>query len=449
MPMTSRSNRQPRAGEAREARAAFLVGVVAAFEFVLAWLATSSVTMTVMAIGGVAAMAGAVLWPSIVLSASFPAAFATWRVGPAAIDLSIADVMTALGTVAALPFVPWRAPAFRRVLFVAAAYSGFVAIAVVANPSVSAAVEVGHRFVMVMGGVCIGSAVVALGKVTPALRAAVLMACVISVAAIIDTLTNNLEPAYAFDMQKNAIGTLLVTTLLCVYFGRRYLRWPGWLTTLTGLIVVGGLAAAQSRGAALALGVVFVVFLLRNAWRRETRRVWRLVPLVVLLGAGVGTAMVMSFQHEAAEHTGADYKFGSTGSRKITYTTVWHDVIVPNPMLGMGPKWFTRPGAPAGEPHNLALDELSSDGAVGLVALIALIWTCLSVCRKSRAPLAELGWYVVLARVLADLFDIFWVAGPNTLPFLMFGLAVGAVSLEEMAARQQAIAPELATAAAP
>jgi len=405
--------------------------MVVALEFGAAWVATSSTRMAVTVMAGVFALTACALWPSLILGAAFPASFATMRVGPAAIDLSVADLLTFLGVLAAFPFVPWRAKAFRRILFVTLAYALVVSMSVIAHFTFAGLVEVAHRAVMIVGTVCIGAALVHRGKVTPALRALVVVAGVVSVAAIIDTVTNDLEPAYAFGLQKNSIGTLLVSTIVCVYFGRSHLRWRLWLVVVAGLLMAGGLAASQSRGSGVALGVVFLIFLIRNAWQRETRRVWRLVPLVLLLTAGLGTAMVMSFQNQANERSGNEYKFSSVGSRETTYRTVWSDVITPNLALGAGPKWFTSPDAPAGEPHNLVLDEMSSDGIIGLIAFLALIWTCLRVANRAPPPLGELAWYGLVARVIAASFDIFWVAGPNTLPFLMLGLAVGAASIAE------------------
>ncbi len=444
MSMLMSGGRHERSTAPTDARPAGLAGLIAALEFGAAWVATSSTTMAMAVIFGAFALTACALWPALILGAAFPASFATMRVGPAAVDLSVADFMTFLGVLAAFPFVPWRATAFRRILFATLAYALVVSMSAIAHFTVAGAVEVAHRAVMIVGTVCIGAALVVRGKVTPALRALVLVACIVSVAAIIDTLTNDLEPAYAFGLQKNSIGTLLVSTIICGYFGRRYLRWRLWFVILTGLIMAGGLAASQSRGSGVALAAVFLVFLIRNAWQRETRRVWRLVPLVLLLTAGLGTAMVMSFQKQADERSGNQYKFSSVGSRETTYRTVWSDVITPNLVLGAGPKWFNQPGAPAGEPHNLVLDEMSGDGVIGLIAFVALIWMCLRVANRAPPPLGELAWYGIVARLTAASFDIFWVAGPNTLPFLMLGLAVGAASSVENRARP--VTPQVAAA---
>ena len=445
MSTTASGGRHARTRDKRDLRSPVLVAFVAAGEFVAALAATSSVAAALALIFGVLAVTAAVLWPTLLMSAAFPASFGVHRVGPSVVDMSIADAVGFFGAVAALPSVPWRARAFRKVLGVTAGYCAVVAVAVVLHPSVAGAVEVVHRFVMVMGAVCIGAAVVHRGKVTVALRAMTVAACAVAIAAILDTLSNGLRPAYAFEMQKNASGSLLVTSLVVILFGRRHLRLPTWAFAGAVVVIMAGITATQSRGSGLALASVLLIFGVRSLWEQRNRRVWRFAPLVLLLLVAVGFAMVASFQREAAQHTGANYKFGSVGSRTITYTTVWDDVIKPQPLLGFGPKWFRQPGAPAGEPHNLILDELSSDGLVGLLAFIVLLWTCLRVCRSTSSVLGEMAWYVLVARLIADMFDLFWVAGPNTLPFLIFGLAVGAAALEE----NPAAAPGAARTAVP
>ncbi len=406
---------------------------VAIIDFFVAGAATTSLSATLTLAAGVALVAACVLWPAVVLAAAFPSSFAVWRVGPGALGMSIADVIAFVGAAVSLPHVPWHSKAFRRVLIAAGVYSAVVGVATIAHYSTSGAVEVVHRFVMVMGATCIGAAIVRMGKVTMALRALVIMATAIATLAVIDTLSNGLRPAYAWGLQKNASGSLLVSTIIVVFLSERHLRWPRPLTMTFGLVLMCGLAATQSRGAATALIGVITIYTIRQAWRGEIRQLIRYAPLVLLFAGALTFAMVQSFQRQAAEHQGENYKFGSVGSREVTYKTAWNEIIKPHPVLGIGPKWFNNPNAPGGEPHNFVLDELASDGVIGLAALAFLMWTCLHVLRGSREPLAMIAFYVVLARLIADLFDIFWVAGPNTLPFLIFGLGIGAISLDEEA----------------
>ncbi len=107
----------------------------------------------------------------MVLIAAFPATFAYWRVGPASIGMSVADALTFLGALAALPYVPWRSPTLRRVVVATAGYCGILFVTVVAHMSERALVEVFHRASIVIGAVLIGAAVARLGRVRLALRA--------------------------------------------------------------------------------------------------------------------------------------------------------------------------------------------------------------------------------------------------------------------------------------
>ena len=49
----------------------------------------------------------------------------------------------------------------------------------------------------------------------------------------------------------------------------------------------------------------------------------------------------------------------------------------------------------------------------------------LLVCRRLRTEMGEMAWYVFVVRILASMVDVFWAAGPGTLPFLVIGLAIG------------------------
>lgn len=430
MSMVMGGGRHARSRAPRDVRGPVLATVVGAFEFVVAWVATSSIAATISISAAVLLLAACFVWPFAIMVAAFPASFATWRVGPAAIDISAADLIAFLGAVAALPFVPWHGRAFRSVLLAMAGYSAVVAVAVVAHPSSTAAIEVVHRFVMVMGAVCIGAAIVRTRHVTAALRSLVIVAAIFSVAAVVDTLSHGLRPAYAFGVQKNAAGSLLIVSFLVVFFGHGSLRWSRRATITFGTILLIGLAATQSRGAVLALVAVFAVYVARMSWHGRAAQLAKFAPVILVVGVALITAATLSFQSQRATHTGNNAKFGSIGSRETTFSVAWSKVIKPHPILGAGPKWFTRPDAPSGEPHNLLIDELSSTGAFGLAAFLLLLAAILKIVRQIDHPLADLAWYAVLARLLAAMVDVYWVAGPNTLPFLVLGLAIGADAID-------------------
>ncbi len=139
----------------------------------------------------------------------------------------------------------------------------------------------------------------------------------------------------------------------------------------------------------------------------------------------------MTYQTRDALVAPSAQKFTSVGSRESAYGIAYDYAIRPHPLLGAGPGWFARPAAPAGAPHDIFIGELSEVGALGLLALLWFLWRVLQTTNRIGGDLAMAAWYVLLARVLASTVDIFWVAGPTTLPFMIVGLAIGANASRE------------------
>lgn len=410
-----------------------LFGAVAAVQFVGAWIAASSLDMFLAVVGLVTVGTIYFVVPSVLLVAAFPASFGTLRVGPGAAGLSLADFIAAAAAVASLPHVPWRSKAFRLVFATMVGYCAVVAVSVAANPSSIAAIEVVHRFVMVMGAVCVGSAVVVKGRVKAALRLLVVFAAYVGVMEMLDAASHGFQPAYAMSLQKNAGGSLLAVSMVALAFGHRFLGWPRFVKVILGVAILGGLAATQSRGAMFSLAMVAAVFSARTTWKGSNRWVIRRLPLLMLVVVALVSVATVSLKANIDAHKGSDQKFGAVGSRDQTYTIAINEVFRPKPILGAGPKWFFRPGAPGGEPHNIVIDELASDGAAGMIAFGFVVFTLLRVARMGGPVLGELAFYALLSRFLSTMSDLFWVAGPSTLPFLLFGLGVGAAALRESA----------------
>jgi O-antigen ligase len=396
---------------------------VAAAQLVVATVAASSPAAAVMLVGGLAMAVIALLAPLIVLVAAFPSAFAYWRVGPASIDMSVTDALTMLGALAALPYVPWRSPALRRVLVATLAYSALLAVTVVAHPTTRAIVEVAHRASMVVGAVLIGAAVARLGHVRLALRAFLGAAAIVSVASLAYTLTHGLAPAYPFGIQKNAAGEIIVMGLVILLVASHRVGLRSLPLAVLSVTLVVGLAASQSRGAALALIAVFALFLVRSRHRGSTSRLVRLAPL--LLVASIGLLAITAITYHDRDLNPQTEKFNALNSRIDTYDYAIHHEWAPNLLDGGGLKWFFAPDSPVGPPHDIVVGELSETGLIGLVGLVVLLVVLLNVMRRSTSDLGEAGFLVLVARILESLVGIFWTAGPGTLPFLILGLVIG------------------------
>jgi O-antigen ligase len=400
-----------------------VVAPVAAAQMLLAALAASQPALALGLIAGVVVVAAALLAPLLVLIGAFPATFAYWRVGPVSVDMSVADALTFLGAIAALPYVPWRSPTLRRVLVAALGYSAVLLLTVLAHPASRSLIEVFHRASMVVGAVLIGAAVARLGKVQLALRVFLAAAAVISIVAAVDTLAHHFQPAYPFGIQKNAAGELIVMALVIMLAVPRRVGLPRPQTAVLSTILLVGLAASEARGAALALVAVFAIHLLRLRRRGGTSRIVRMAPLllaasIILIGMSVVT-------YRDRDLSASTQQFNSLNTRLETYDYAINNVWKPHLLDGSGLKWFFAPGSPVGAPHNLVISELSEAGLIGLAALVIFLAVVLRSARRSSSNLGDAAFLVLVARLLEAMLGIFWTAGVGTLPFLVLGLMIG------------------------
>lgn len=411
-----RSNR--RADPARSNERWFLAPIAAIETALAAAAATNPMTAGAL-VGLIVAVAGAILAPAIVLAAAFPATFGYWRVGPAVAGMSVTDAMTILGALASIPYIPWRSHLLRQILMPFALYVGLLAISVAAHPSPRTVTELAHRVLMVVGSLMIGSAVAHLGHTRLALRALFVTAAVVSIAAVIFTLSHHLAPAYPFGIHKNAAGALLASCLIiALTSGDRLEIRRSRAIPLYALIGIG-FVSSQSRGTMLALVAVLLVFATRHG-RGRLRR-WApilFVVTVVLLGIAAAT-------YTERDLAASDAKFSSLNTRVDNYTYAFDNEFKPHPVVGAGMKWFRIADATSSGPHNLIIAELSETGLVGIFGLAVFLGLMLNTLRKNQGAMSEAAYLVMLERILDSLLGIFWVAGTGTLPFLVVGLAVG------------------------
>ena len=388
-------------------------------EFVLALGAAIEprLAFTLIIAGAIAVVA--IIKPIPILVLTFPAAFLYWRVGPAVIDMSITDAITILGTLAALPHVPWRNPRLRLVLLLFAFYSAIVAVSVLASPSPTAAAELAHRVLMVAGPLLIGSALANLGGARLALRAFVFTGAFLSVAAVVDSVASGLAPAYPFGMHKNAVGSHFASALLILLAASPRLDLSRRVRTIMTILLFLGLLASQSRGAAMALVAAAAIYLLRSG----NKRLARLAPIVLGLALVLITFAILSVSSSLEDQSSAS-QFNSVNSRLDGYRYAIDSAWRPHIPLGSGPKWFRLQGFDSG-PHNMVVSELSETGVLGTAALAVFLGGALVVLWRMRTQLADAAVLVLIERLLDAMLGILWVAGTGTVPWLVAGLALG------------------------
>jgi polysaccharide biosynthesis protein PslJ len=396
-----------------------ILAVVVGTQFGLAYLLTKSQTLGV---GSAVLVAGAIVaarYPSVLWLAALPANYAYWRVGPASLDLSLADVVVLAAIVAAIPFVPWRSASLHRFERLFAWYLAIMTVCVMATPTRVGVLELFHRTTMVLGAVLIGSAIGVTGRAGLALKIMFFVSGTVALEAIRQTLASNLSPAYPFGIHKNGAGALLAFTIVITLTTRTITQIPRLVYFLMQVLYLGGLLSTQARGAIIALTVAFLVAVVRGDGVSRN-------PFLVG-GIAVVTTVALKTFSSLANDPGTD-QFSSVNSRVVTYeaaTKIWSR----NKIFGGGIKFWRDPrfnGAVGfGEPHNVVISALAETGVVGLAAFLLFVAAVSWTLAKLKTPIGSAAFLVFVARFVETQFGIFWVANTGSFAWLMVGLAIG------------------------
>ena len=370
METATRSGRHTRPATRRSFKSA-LWAPVALVEFVLAGYATTSMTALVMVVGGAVVTVLCFLFPVAMMVMVFPATYAYWRVGPAVAGMSVTDLLAMLGTIAALPYVPWHSPAFKRALLATSMYAVMIGVSDIAHPTKATIAETGHRFILVMGAICVGAALARLGRARLAMRVMLGSSAFVALVAIYSTISRHFQPGYPLGMQKNSAGVLLTMSFVMLFTGARVVALPRWLSFSLGGLLLAGIAASQSRGSGLALVVVFAVYVMRNGWQGQFRKIAKLAPVIIAASIAILVIAAVTYTGRDAKLTGVQSRYNTVGSRETSYNAAIEKVFLPEPLFGGGLKWFNLPNAPGIIPHDLVVSELSEVGLFGTLAVAA------------------------------------------------------------------------------
>jgi hypothetical protein len=153
---------------------------------------------------------------------------------------------------------------------------------------------------------------------------------------------------------------------------------------------LAALASAVVVGALWAVGCALAGHL-REPARERARRIGRIVPFVVLLGALASTPLIVreasrqwrTFVQADRPQTGTASRFTAAGSQRREYWRVALVELRERPLLGWGAgnysaRWFAlrRSEEDVRQPHSLELQTLAELGVVGGVALLSVLLGC-------------------------------------------------------------------------
>lgn len=376
-------------------------------------------------------VAALTIWRPVALGiAALVCVFAVQRLGGTSFTpgssggVSYSDAMLTAAAFLALPALLGTAE-LRRIrlpLFGLAAYLASLLPTVILNQSHRADLEWVHRLVLVGGSLLLGAWLVRERVQYAALKWLLGVSCIVSVAAIADTLRHGLRAASPFQLNKNFIGGVLATVLIVLIVAGREYGVPTKLQVLATLLVAGGIVASQSRGAMLAV-VAGVILALALDIRGHTRRARAMTIIVAIV---LGAIAYVSVKHQL-DQTQTQRLNGSIGVRfNVEKETrkVWRT----SPAYGVGLKYFNTGnyGDFAVASNNAVDNELAESGIVGLAGFVVLQGALFVTGAKRRRndKFVAAGVGAVFGMLLHGMVDIFWNAGVVTLPLVIFGMAL-------------------------
>ena len=367
--------------------------------------------------------------PAAIALAAMPVLIISHRLDVGIADLSYSDAALIVAVVASLVFAPRPfSPALRNLLWLNALYQFATLFTVLVNPYRANVVEWFHAWALVSGALIVGWTAGRRGHGRFALNL-LLFACLALAGITIaqgawQWAHGDLSPVYVswpYGMHKNFVGTVLGFAAICAYARP---RWLGWTTahSFTAFAVYSlGLLFTQSRQAIVALGVALLVVAFRAGLQR---RRWT----ITLLGVVPALVLVATLVRDQIE---SGNQFNSVFQRATWFgetVAVWLD----SPWVGQGLRfWYTGRTAVAFQPPNAELEVLASAGVVGLIAFAVWAIGSLRVLWSLPVQYGTVAFAVVLSRFIQSQFDLFWVAGQVSIPFVVAGLAVGALSHDQ------------------
>jgi O-antigen ligase len=217
-------------------------------------------------------------------------------------------------------------------------------------------------------------------------------------------------------------------------------------TAILALVPLLGLVAYAMGGAAiklkpmllLAVALVAVVFV----GRRITDH---------FLGGDAGPLATFEVNRIAAIsgilETGSFDASATTGR-----TEIWHAGLIDwmkSPIIGLGLSAFDSVKAFDMEIHNTFLRVLGESGIIGMVALLAMVFSFMTTvfrCRQKDIHIIGLGFLIIQLAIMMSAGGILLLRNQNLLTGCVMGLLVGSAWLSE---RERRVARALASAAAP
>lgn len=373
--------------------------------------------------------------PMVIVSLAVPATLLLVRVNGV---LSVSDLVLAAATAIAIVMIrPRGLSSMQSLLWAGAAYSAASIPTLVLNVYSENVVEWFHELVLVLGSLVVGFAIGRTGRAKFAVGSYITGCLVIAVWAVgkflvVFAQTGQAMEVYLPQLHKNTIGGMVSAAIVIVYARPPWLRLPSFAYWSTLTVLAAGVAVSQSRQGMIAAvaGLMLVSLRRRPETGRRPKLIWfAAVPVLIYALSMLETQLE------------SDNRFNSAYQR-LTWYQDSIDIWLSSPIFGVGLRWWYTPRFGDGfQPPNAELEVLTSVGAVGLLAFIALFAVALVALWRLDPAYGTVGAAVVLTRLAQAQLDLYWVAGQASLLWIIAGVAYGTLERDRVLRRAPSAPP--------
>jgi hypothetical protein len=377
-------------------------------------------------------------WAIVMLGVSIP--FAVSLVGGSAGGLNVAasDVLLTLifCTVAMQGLLgghPQIAPALRPLVVPFAPYLGWMVVLAAAHLGVVSSLQSGQRIELFVFPVVIGVVVSIGGYEALVLRA--YLTTTILFASLYPLFSNE---AGGLGAQKNPAGGFIACALLLVISIRDLREKFKYGTPF----LILGLFWTQSRGAIVSVLVGLVVLLLMHPGRDKMKFLALMIPVSAVAAGAFALLPDAAQERNISFESGTDSRAEYSLEIRETFRAEAWQMIHAEPLLGTGVGRYVqgvgnvRPTTV--DPHQVLLLQAAEGGYLLAAGFVILILGTAAVIfwRGRHTDLGPAAVALLIATVGHGLVDVYWVRGTPVLGWLVVGMAMGQIRMDQMRKNQ-------------
>ena len=378
--------------------------------------------------------------PMAIALMALPVLFIAERVGLGAGGLSASDVAlaAAFGTALLVGQRPYSRP-LRAMLLLNLVYQFATLFTVIVNPFVANTVEWFHAWLLISGALVVGWAVARAGRTRTALNVMLVAALAIAAGTLVTGLVQYADgdftevyPAWPFPMHKNFAGTVMSFMAIAVFVNPDWVGWTRRIRTSAFWVLLVAIVVTQSRQAIIGLVVAIIFVVLRRGVHGRSRFALLLfIPAIWLI------VVTVSDQVQSQNQFNSLYQ-------RLDWVQEVYAFWKLSPVFGHGLRYWYQEGSPPFQPPQAELEVAASAGVVGLVGFAAMWLGFLIVLWRVDPRFGTLAIAVIGSRIVQGQFDLFWVAGQVSIPFVIAGICLGAEALDAERRRREDFASVLA-----